>query len=153
MENEKTRITSFRDLFVYQSSYKLMLLVFLKVLPRLPICERNDLQNQLRRSCKAIPRLIAEGYAKRQQRAGFNKYLEDAMAETNETIVGLSQCVDVYAMREVFMNEIIDGYDKVVRQLYKLNLVWRTFKRREPKNDINETCIDTATDKLNKMYE
>ncbi|MBI5254735.1 four helix bundle protein [Candidatus Falkowbacteria bacterium] len=143
MENAKIRITSFRDLFVYQSSYGLMLSVIFKVLPRLPVCERNDLQNQLRRSCKAIPRLIAEGYAKRQQRAGFNKYLEDAMAETNETIVGLTQCADIYAIRGAFMNEVIDGYDKVVRQLYKLNLSWRTFKRREPRNDVNETCIDT----------
>jgi hypothetical protein len=37
----------------------------------------------------------AEGYAKRRQKHGFQKYLDDAMGECNETIVGLEQCRDL----------------------------------------------------------
>ncbi len=54
-----------------------------KVLPRLPPEEKYDLRDQLSRSSKAVPRLIAEGYAKRHQKYGFHKYLDDAMAESN----------------------------------------------------------------------
>ena len=60
---EKHPIRSFRDLDVYQNSYKAMLLVYKEILPALPESEKYDLKDQLRRSTKAIPRLIAEGYA------------------------------------------------------------------------------------------
>ena len=44
---------------------------------------------------KAIPTLIAEGYAKKYQQRGFQKYLQDAMAESNEMIVHLSFTKDM----------------------------------------------------------
>ncbi len=59
-----------------------------KVIPKIPEFEKNDLKSQLRRSVKATLRLIAEGYAKRHQKHGFQKYLDDAMGECNETIMG-----------------------------------------------------------------
>ena len=92
----KQRITSFRDLDVYQNTYNACIEVMRKIIPKLPECEKYDLKNQLSRSCKAIPRLIAEGYAKRHQKMGFQKYLDDGMAECNETIVSLSQARDIY---------------------------------------------------------
>src|SRR5687768_6964989 len=89
-------ITSFRDLQVYQNTYTAMLDVVNNVLQKLPESEKYDLKDQLSRSSKAIPRLIAEGYAKRHQKMGFQKYLDDAMGESNETIVSLEQCRDIY---------------------------------------------------------
>ena len=77
----KKIIRSFRDLEVYQNTYKAMLLVMKGIVPKLPDSEKYDLKDQLSRSCKAIPRLIAEGYAKRHQKMGFQKYLGDAMGE------------------------------------------------------------------------
>ena len=53
--------------------------------------------DQMRRSAKAIPRLIAEGYSKKHQKKGFQKYLDDAMAESNEMIVSLSHARDLYS--------------------------------------------------------
>lgn len=85
------KITSFRDLEVYQNSYKGSVLIGTRILPKLPDTEKYDLRDQLGRSSKAIPRLIAEGYAKKHQRLGFQKYIDDAMAETNETIVSLER--------------------------------------------------------------
>ena len=96
MNEERKRITSFRDLEVYQNTYKAMLIVIKEIVPRLPECERYDLRDQINRACKSIPRLIAEGYAKRHQRAGFQKYIDDTMGECNEMIVSLSQCRDIY---------------------------------------------------------
>ena len=93
---EKKRITSFKDLNVYQNTYKAMLIVMKEIVIKLPDSEKYDLRNQLSRACKSIPRLIAEGYAKRHQKAGFQKYIDDAMGECNEMVVSLSQCRDIY---------------------------------------------------------
>lgn len=106
-----------------------MLLVMKDVVPLLPSREKFDLADQLSRSCKAIPRLIAEGYAKRHQKMGFQKYLDDAMAECNETIVSLEQCRDIYDMTNEKIEDIIKMYDISGRQLYKLSTAWTKFKR------------------------
>jgi four helix bundle protein len=129
MDEVKKLIKSFHDLNVYQNTYKTMLAVFKHILPNLPKKEEYDLKDQLRRSAKAIPRLIAEGHSKRHQKKGFQKYLDDAMTESNETIVSLSQGQDLYH-RYVDINvcaELIDTYDKASRRLYNLSLAWTKF--------------------------
>jgi len=122
-------IRSYEDLDVYQNSYKGMIMIFKKVLSSLPVQEKYDLVDQLRRSCKAIPRLIAEGHSKRHQARGFQKYIDDAHAESNETIVSLTQAKDLYATTDKLdlYNELIDLYDKISRQLYKLSVSWRSY--------------------------
>ena len=123
-------IRSFFDLEVYQNTYKASIEVIVDILPKLPKEEKYDLVNQLRRSAKAIPRLIAEGYSKKHQRHGFQKYIDDAMAESNETIVSLSHVRDIYSryVNKCNLERLIDTYDKSSRQLYKLALKWRNFK-------------------------
>jgi hypothetical protein len=54
----KNKITSFRDLEVYQNTYKACLEMMKRIIPRIPDIEKNDLKSQLRRSVKAVPRLI-----------------------------------------------------------------------------------------------
>lgn len=134
MQNIKKPIKSFRDLEVYQNTYKASIVIMTKLIPKLPRTERFDLVDQLSRACKAIPRLIAEGYAKRHQRAGFQKYLDDAMAETNETIVCLEHCKDIYNINPNSIDILIDIYDKSGRQIFKLASAWYQFKdgRRNP---------------------
>lgn len=127
-DQRQNPIRSFRDLEVYQNTYKAMLEVAEKILPELPQSEKYDLKDQLSRSSKAIPRLIAEGYGKRHQKAGFQKYLDDALGECNETIVSLEQCRDIYKIDEELINKLVDIYDKSARQLYKLREAWTNFK-------------------------
>ena len=129
----KERIASFKDLEVYQNTYKACIEVIARIIPQIPDVERNDLKSQLRRSVKAIPRLIAEGYAKRHQKHGFQKYLDDAMGECNETVVGLEQCRDLYGMDvdKELCAQLIDLYDKSGRQLYNLSSAWSKFKGRQ----------------------
>jgi four helix bundle protein len=133
----KKVITSFKDLEVYQNTYKASVVVMTRIVPKLPASEEHDLKDQLSRSCKAIPRLIAEGYAKRHQRRGFQKYLDDAMGECNEMIVSLSHCKDIYAhfvdVKQV--ESLIDIYDKSGRQIYKLSEAWNNFKARKEKEN------------------
>lgn len=112
----KNPIRSFRDLEVYQNTYKAMLIVMKMIIPKLPASEKFDLTDQTSRSCKAIPRLIAEGYAKRHQKMGFQKYLDDAMGECNETIVSLEQIKDIYEIEVDTIKELVRIYDQSVRQ-------------------------------------
>jgi len=130
MDFVKKPIRSFRDLEVYRNTYEAMLIVVKKIIPLLPNSEKFDLIDQISRNCKAIPRLIAEGYGKRHQRSGFQKYLDDAMAECNELIVSLEQCRDIYGIEPNLIAELVDIYDKSGRQLYKLSIAWTNFKRR-----------------------
>jgi four helix bundle protein len=125
--DEQVKIRGFRDLDVYNGTYSASIQVFRSVLPKLPASERYDLRDQLFRAAKAVPRLIAEGYAKKHQKMGFQKYLDDAMAECNELIVSLSQCQDIYS---IDCNALLDTYDKSAKQLYKLSLAWTRYKRK-----------------------
>jgi four helix bundle protein len=140
----RKRIKSFTDLEVYQNTYKASLIVLRQIIPKLPKVEQYDLSDQLRRSVKAIPRLIAEGFAKRHQKKGFQKYLDDATGESNETIVSLSHAKDVYNVEPKLICELVDIYDKTSRQLYNLSCVWESFgpRKSKPKHE-NESHFET----------
>lgn len=58
-----SKINSFKDLRVYNNSYKAMFIVIKEVLPLLPRPDAYDIYDQLNRSSKAMPRLIAKGFA------------------------------------------------------------------------------------------
>ncbi len=110
-----------------------MLDVMKKIVPKLPEREKYDLVDQLSRACKVISRLIAEGYAKKHQKAGFQKYIDDAMGESNEMVVSLSQAGDIYPtyVDVDLCDQLIDVYDKSGRQLYRLGESWTKFKGRK----------------------
>ena len=129
--SNKKPIYSFRDLEVYQDSYRCMLEVAQSILPKLPESEKYDLKDQLSRSSKAIPRLIAEDFAKKHQKAGFQKYLDDTMAEINETIVTLSQAKDIYKVEVELCLKLIESYDILARRTFKLGEAWDTFINRK----------------------
>ena len=111
--------------------YEASIFVMQEIAPKLPDSEKYDLKDQISRAGKAIPRLIAEGYAKRHQKKGFQKYLDDAMAECNEMIVSLSHCVDIYSQYiQDVSKKLIDLYDKSGRQPYNLSKAWTNFKEK-----------------------
>ena len=135
MSTSNNKITSFKDLIVYQNTYSAMITIMKEIIPFLPDSEKYDLRSQVSRSCKAIPRLIAEGYAKRHQKAGFQKYIDDAMGECNETIVSIEQIKDIYAIKVNLCSELISAYDISGRQLFRLSEAWTKFKdKRKEKN-------------------
>ena len=125
-------IRSFKDLEVYQNSYKAAIAVSKNILPRLPNEERFNLVSQLRRACKAVPTLIAEGYAKKHQKKHFQKYLDDAMGKCNEMVVHLEFCKDLYLrfIDNKLCDELLEIYDKTGRQLYNLSKSWTNFKEK-----------------------
>jgi four helix bundle protein len=144
----KKPIRSFYDLEVYRNAYKSMLQIFNDIIGKLPQVERTDLVDQLRRSSKAVPRLIAEGHSKRHQNKGFQKYLDDAMAESNETIVSLSQAHDLYGryINKKLCLQLIKSYTIISKQLYRLSIAWSNFKHRELQ--VNPKPINQMPDQL-----
>jgi len=125
----KSKIASFKDLEIYQKSYEATVTIIKIIVPKLPIEEKFDLGSQLRRSSKAVPRLIAEGYSKRHQKRGFQKYLDDALAESNETVVSLSQARDIYQVEPELCTQIIGVYEVISRPIFRLSSVWVPFRR------------------------
>jgi four helix bundle protein len=139
----KKPIRSFKDLEVYQNTYKASVIIATQLLPKLPAREKFDLGDQLGRSSKAVPRLIAEGFAKKHQQSGFQKYIDDAMAECNETIVSLEHIKDIYKIEIELCNQLADTYDKAARQLFNLAEAWDNFKTRRRKTTPSH---DTGSD-------
>lgn len=128
-ESSNKAIKTFQDLRAYQNLYKAMVLVLTKIVTALPKEEKYDLADQMRRASKAGPALIAEGFAKRYQKKNWQKYIDDAIGESNEMINHLSVCIDVYAKHvdKTLCQEIIGLYDTASRQLYKLRMSWKNF--------------------------
>ena len=126
---EKKKIRSYKDLEVYQRSYNACLTVMKEVVPKLPDSEKFDLKDQLSRSSKAIPRLIAEGFAKKHQKAGFQKYLDDAMAESNESGVSICQSKGIYPkyVDAGVCEQMISEYDIIGKQIFRLKKAWNKF--------------------------
>ena len=133
MEGGKVKkpIISFKDLEIYRNTYKDSISIMTKIIPKLPDSEKYDLKDQLSRSCKAIPRLIAEGYAKRHQKLGFQKYLDDALAECNETIVSLEQAKDIYGFLfdKTLCERLINNYNISAKQIFTIRVAWRNFNK------------------------
>ena len=125
-------IRSFLDLEIYKNTYKASIDIIRNVLPKLPREERNDLVDQLRRSSKAIPTLLADGYSKKHQKNGFKKYLDDSLAECNETIVSLSHVKDLYAkyVDANLVDTLLDLYVISSKQIFTLRKRWRHFGDR-----------------------
>jgi len=128
-------VKSFYDLEVYKQTYHASITVIKIILTKLPKKERFDLRDQLRRSSKAVPRLIAEAYSKRYQKKGYQSLLDDATEESNETIVSLSHVKDLYNIEKQLCKQLIEIYDKTSRQLQNLSLAWSKFKPRKTKDD------------------
>lgn len=117
---------SFLDLDIYKNTYQASITVHLKVVPSLPEEEKFDLKPQMRRSSKAIPALIAEGYAKKNHKKSWKKYLEDAIGECNEMITHLSFAKDLYQKNVdcQLCQELIETYNIAGKQIYTLGQRW-----------------------------
>ncbi len=87
------RIESFRDLKVYQQSFRLQQAVFIQT-RIFPVEERYSLTDQIRRSSRSIGANIAEAWHKRRYQAHFVSKLTDADGEHAETLHWLQTALD-----------------------------------------------------------
>ena len=111
------RMSSYRDLEIYQTAYKLAMEVHALTL-KLPQYELYEQGSQLRRSAFRIKDTIAEGYGRRRYKQEYVRYLVFAHASCDETTNHLSALAELYPGIEGF-NEHIGPYETLGRKINK----------------------------------
>jgi four helix bundle protein len=106
----------FRDLKVYQLSYKLAMEIF-HISKGFPAEERYSLTDQIRRSSRSVPANIAEAYRKRQYTKSFVNKVSDADGEAGETQVWLSMAKDCEYISPELCERLTREYEEVGRML------------------------------------
>ncbi len=126
--DEKHRYHGFRDLIVYQKSYKLALEIF-EITKKYPTEEKYLLVDQIRRSSRSIPANISEAWVKRKYPRSFISKLLDSLAEEAETEVWVDMSLD-YKYIDLFLHDsLIDHYQEVAKMLHSMINVPEKFCR------------------------
>ncbi len=77
----------------------------------------------MRRASKSVPANISEGFSKRATVNDFKKYMRAAMGSANEMETHLKIAKGLGYSQQ--LDELIDGYNHVGRQLNRLISTWR----------------------------
>jgi four helix bundle protein len=107
---------SFKDLIVWQKSYRLVLEVY-KITKAFPSSEIYSLTQQIRRAAISLPSNIAEGYG-RKHNAEYQQFLSIAYASLLELETQYLLAID---LKYINNNEIIENLLKEVgSMLYRM---------------------------------
>ena len=123
---QRTPLRSHEDLEAYRLSMDLLVRVH-SLCKRLPVEERYELTSQMRRASKSIPANIAEGFSKRESAKEFKQYMRMAMGSANEMETHLRIAGRLGYLQGAELDELVDGYNHVGRQLNRLITAWRRF--------------------------
>ena len=103
------KLKSFKDLIVWQKSYKLVLEIY-EFTKDFPKSETYGLVQQIRRAAISVPSNIAEGYG-RKHRADYHRFLSIAYASLLELETQYMLTIDLgYATK----NGVIEGLVKEI---------------------------------------
>lgn len=116
---QKEAYRGYRDLKVYQLSYKLALEIH-EITKRFPKEEKYSLTDQIRRSSRSVPANIAEAWKKRRYQKMFVAKIVDAAGEAGETEVWLDFSKDFGYLDEAKYYDLTNRYDEVNRMLYSM---------------------------------
>ena len=106
----------FRDLIVYQKSYKLAMEIF-KITKSFPKEEKYSLVDQIRRSSRSVPTNISEAWVKRKYPKSFVSKLLDSLAEESETEVWIDMSKDCEYIDVKLHKSLLEGYQEVAKML------------------------------------
>jgi four helix bundle protein len=116
-------IKSYRDLEVYQRARALVEPMH-KLADSLPVHERFDLADQIRRASKSVVANIVEGYSHKDTPGKAKQFWRISMGSANEMVEHLETTVILsYVGREVCTPHI-EEYTIVAKQLNKLIQNW-----------------------------
>jgi four helix bundle protein len=109
-------MSTFRNLKVYQKSFKLAMDVF-NLTKSFPNEEKYGLTSQIRRSSRSVCSSIAEAYRKRKYPANFMSKITDADMENSETQVWLDFSLSCkYINKQVYL-EYKQGSEEIGKML------------------------------------
>ena len=106
----------FRDLIVYQKSYKLAMEIF-EITKSYPKEEKYSLVDQIKRSSRSIPSNIAEAWVKRKYPKSFVSKLLDSLAEEAETEVWIDMSKDCKYIKDQLHSSLLERYQEVAKML------------------------------------
>jgi len=106
----------FRDLIVYQKSYKLAMEIF-EISKSFPKEEKYSLVDQLKRSSRSVPTNIAEAWVKRKYPKSFVSKLLDSLAEEAETEVWIDMSKDSKYIDNQLHFSLLEKYQEVAKML------------------------------------
>lgn len=110
----------FRDLMVYQLSYKLAMEIFEET-KHFPKEEKYSLVDQIRRSSRSIPANISEAWKKRRYPKLFVSKLIDSYGEEGETEVWLGMSFDFGYIRKEKHQYYLTKYEEVSKMLNSMS--------------------------------
>ena len=108
---------SYRELEIYQLSYKLALKVH-EITMQLPKYELYEQGSQIRRSTKSIKDNIAEGFGRRRYKDEFIRFLIFSQSSCDEATSQLNMISDIY-FSENPLNELIESYGILGKKINK----------------------------------
>ncbi len=109
----------FRDLKVYQLSYRLAMEIFEET-KHFPKDERYSLVDQIRKSSRSVPANIAEAWKKRKYLKAFVSKLIDSFGEAGETEVWLDVSFDAGYIAKAKHSYYLERYEEVNRMLHSM---------------------------------
>ena len=112
----KKEYHGFRDLKVYQLSYRLALEIF-ELTKLFPKEEKYSLVDQIRRSSRSVCANLAEAWYKRRYPKSFVSKLIDCAGETGETEVWVDLSFDHHYINEDSRNKLLEKYSEVGKML------------------------------------
>ncbi len=123
----KRIVKSFRDLEVYQKTFRVGVDVMKKIVPL--IQNESSLRDKIIDSSLSIPNLIAEAHSRRFDEAETaNKLIDESMAECNKAVVYLEQARDIHDIDKAVCEEIIKNYVNVRWKILNLQRAWKRFQ-------------------------
>ena len=121
-------IRTYDDIEAYQRAMDLLVPVH-SLVQKFPDYERFGLASQLRRASKSIPANVAEGFGKKRSVREFKSYLNNALGSANEAIVHLKIAEALGYANGTQVQDLVDGYTIVAKQLHRLMETWQTFDK------------------------
>ena len=113
------KITTHKDLNVYQLSYNLTIEIF-QLTKSFPREELYSLTDQIRRSSRSVPANIAEAFRKRRYEKAFIAKLSDSEGEAAETQVWLDIAKDSKYISVEVHDELYARYNDVLGKIVRM---------------------------------
>jgi four helix bundle protein len=116
---KKNRMHNYRELDIYKES-KALAIELHSISLAFPKFELYEERSQLRRSSKAVPAMIVEGYGRRRYKADFIKYLIYSVSECDETILHLDLLYQTKSFKdELSYKRLRDAYELLSKKINK----------------------------------
>jgi len=118
-------IRSYKDLEVYQRSFKLAMDIFW-ITKDFPKEEVYSLTSQITRSSRSVSSNIAEGWARRTYEATFKQFLVIALGSNAETENWLKFALECKYISDSQFEKLVDEVNQIGKMLHSLHQNWKS---------------------------